>query len=103
MQWISPSVKPPRATAIAACSSSQDLPIFGLPASTVRPSTRMPGTTYLRGVEGHGSEVLCACHHNGFFRIRSRVHFDLAVDALDLLPQPTDVLGGDAVGVLLKQ
>src|SRR5262249_50294658 len=46
---MSPRVKPPRATAIAVCSRNQDLPIFGLPARSVSPSTKYPGTTYLIG------------------------------------------------------
>src|SRR5262249_17255647 len=56
MQWMSPRVMPPRATAMAACSSSQLLPIFGLPASSVSPSTMTPGTTYLMG----GKVMLCS-------------------------------------------
>src|SRR5215471_200279 len=40
MQWMFPSVKPPRATAIAACSISHDLPSFGLPARIVSPILR---------------------------------------------------------------
>src|SRR5262245_6307732 len=49
MQWMSPSVYPWSATAFAACKSSQDLPIFGLPARSVSHSTKYPRTTYLIG------------------------------------------------------
>src|SRR6516162_4611698 len=51
MQWMLPSVKPPRATAIAVCSISQDLPSFGLPARIESPSTITLGTTYLMGAK----------------------------------------------------
>src|SRR6516164_1883122 len=49
MQWMSPREKPPRATARPTCSIIQRLPTFGLAASSVSPSTMMPGATYLIG------------------------------------------------------